>query len=71
MLLFSKIRFLDRPIQSKKAKHEETQKLKQIITKNVNKAVETEIRSRSTGDQRLSNTQKAVAEYNKKTLRKK
>lgn len=56
----------DRPNQSKKAKREETQKLKQAVSKSLNKAVEAEIRARSSGEQRLSRAQKAVAEHTKK-----
>lgn len=57
-------------MKSKKVKNEETQKLKQIISKNLNKAVETEIRSRSSGNQKLSKVQKAVAEHSKKSSNK-
>lgn len=57
----------DAPIQSKKAKFVESQKLKQMVTKNVNRSVETEIRSRAvTEHKNLSNAQKAVAKMHKK-----
>lgn len=37
-----------------------------MISKNLNKAVEADMRARSAGEQKLSKAQQAVAEYNKK-----
>lgn len=55
----------NKPIQPKKNKFEEAHKLKKIITKTVNKAVEAEIRQRALGEKPvLTNAQKAVAEHN-------
>ncbi|KAJ8926324.1 hypothetical protein NQ314_021309 [Rhamnusium bicolor] len=55
------------PIQSKKKQHEETQKIKQIISKTVNKAVEEEIRARAISNKKpLSIAQKAVADHHSK-----
>lgn len=62
-----KLRFvLDKPAPSKKTA--ESAKLKKIVTKNVNKTVEKEIRAlaSSEGKQKLSRVQKKVAELNKK-----
>lgn len=57
---------IDAPIQQKKASHTEQQKLKQIVSKNVNRSAETEIRSRATeGLINLSNAQRAVAKSHK------
>ncbi|EFA11353.1 hypothetical protein TcasGA2_TC011509 [Tribolium castaneum] len=57
----------NRPIQPKKKGIVEAKKLKQIVHKNVNKAIEEELRSRATSDNKsLSAAQKAVAEYHKK-----
>ncbi|KAF5286074.1 hypothetical protein FQR65_LT12960 [Abscondita terminalis] len=55
----------NRPIQPKKHKGQETQKLKRIVTKNVNKSVEEEMRSRAYDGQKkkLSQAQEAVAAY--------
>lgn len=63
--------FSDAPIQAKKTKFAEQQKLKQMVTKNVNKHVELEIRSRATnGKINLSKAQEAVAKFHKdKTAR--
>lgn len=56
----------DAPIQQKKAAHCEQQKLKQIVSKNVNRNVESEMRKRATeGLINLSNAQKAVAKTHK------
>ncbi|XP_019865019.1 uncharacterized protein LOC109594253 [Aethina tumida] len=56
------------PIQSRKKKNDETNKLKEIITKTVNKAVEDEMRAKAeTGQKSLSNAQKAVAAHNSKS----
>lgn len=55
----------DCPIKPKKKRFEEAHKLKQIITKTVNKAVEDEMRARATdGKTKLSKIQEAVASYN-------
>ncbi|CAH0548018.1 unnamed protein product [Brassicogethes aeneus] len=55
----------NRPVPKKKS--EETQRIKQIISKTVNKAVEEEMRKRSeSGQKSLSNAQKAVAAHNSK-----
>ncbi|KAG5865166.1 hypothetical protein JTB14_014248 [Gonioctena quinquepunctata] len=54
------------PIKPKKKQHEEAQKLKQIIGKSVNKAVEEEMRARASGGPKnLSKVQQAVANQNK------
>lgn len=53
--------FVDCPIKPKKKQHEESQKLKQIISKTVNKAVEEEIRARAMSNQKKSKVQEAVA----------
>ncbi|KAJ8981689.1 hypothetical protein NQ317_003410 [Molorchus minor] len=50
-LLRGQLVFLDRPIQPKKDKLEKIQKIKQIISKTVNKAVEEEIRNRAKSGQ--------------------
>ncbi|KAL1501349.1 hypothetical protein ABEB36_006684 [Hypothenemus hampei] len=53
------------PIKPKKQKFEEAHKLKQIITKTVNKAVEEEIRAKAgKSNFNLSKAQQAVAKYN-------
>lgn len=58
--------FSDAPIQSKKQQFTEQQKLKQIVSKNVNRAVEDEIRSRAKeGHINLSKAQQAVAKQHK------
>lgn len=55
---------LDAPIQAKKAKFAEQQKLKQLVSKNVNRNVEQEIRQRaSEGHLNLSKAQQAVAKH--------
>lgn len=52
------------PIQAKKQKFAEQQKLKQLVTKNVNKNVEQEIRQRATDGQiNLSKAQQAVVKH--------
>lgn len=54
------------PIKPKKQGFQEAHKLKQIITKTVNKAVEEEIRSQAgKSNLNLSKAQEAVANYNK------
>ncbi|EDV40257.1 uncharacterized protein Dana_GF24029 [Drosophila ananassae] len=52
------------PIQAKKAKFNETQKIKAVISKSVNKNVESELRSRAhEGYIQLSKAQEAVAKH--------
>ncbi|KAH8257118.1 hypothetical protein KR038_003859 [Drosophila bunnanda] len=52
------------PIQAKKAKFNETQKIKAVISKSVNKSVESELRSRAhEGYIQLSKAQEAVAKH--------
>ncbi|XP_050335518.1 UPF0390 protein zgc136864 [Bactrocera neohumeralis] len=52
------------PIQPKKAKFNEQQKIKNAISKTVNKSVENELRSRAVeGQIKLSKAQEAVAKY--------
>lgn len=54
----------DAPIQAKKAKFQEVQKIKQMISKVVNKSVEDEIRSRAKeGTRNYSKAQEAVASH--------
>lgn len=54
------------PIQPKKHKFAEQQKLKQIVSKSVNKSVEQEMRSRAKeGQINLSKAQQAVAKHHK------
>lgn len=56
----------DAPIQSKKTQFTEQQKLKQMVSKNVNRAVEEEIRGRAKeGHINLSKAQQAVAKQHK------
>lgn len=56
----------DAPIQSKKTQFTEQQKLKQIVSKNVNRAAENEIRGRAKeGHINLSKAQEAVAKQHK------
>lgn len=57
--------FIDAPIQPKKKKFEETHKLKQIITKTVNKAMEDELREKALEGKRSLTRKEAV------TLKKK
>lgn len=58
--------FLGAPIQAKKAKFAESQKLKQIVSKTVNKSVEDEIRARAKeGQINLSKAQQAVVKHHK------
>lgn len=58
--------FLDAPIQAKKQKFAEAQKLKQLVSKNVNKSMEAELRTRAKeGQINLSKAQQAVAKYHK------
>lgn len=64
--LFVSLYFADAPIQQKKQKFAESQKLKQLVSKSVNKNVEAELRSRAKeGQINLSNAQKAVAKHHK------
>ncbi|CAG9824477.1 unnamed protein product [Phaedon cochleariae] len=57
----------NRPIQPKKKHHQETQKIKQIISKSVNKAAEDELRARASGGQKnLSKAQQVIAQHNSK-----
>lgn len=57
---------IDAPIQAKKTKFAEAQKLKSLVTKNVNKSVEKEIRSRAKeGQINLSKAQQAVVKHHK------
>ncbi|EDW69812.1 uncharacterized protein [Drosophila virilis] len=52
------------PIQAKKGKFNETQKIKAVISKSVNKCVESELRSRAhEGYIQLSKAQEAVAKH--------
>ncbi|XP_011189356.1 uncharacterized protein LOC105216517 [Zeugodacus cucurbitae] len=52
------------PIQPKKAKFNEQQKIKNAISKTVNKSVENELRSRAVeGKIKLSKAQEAVAKH--------
>lgn len=54
------------PIQSKKHKFAEQQKLKQIVSKSVNKSVEEEMRKRAKeGQLNLSKAQQAVAKHHR------
>ncbi|XP_005185631.1 uncharacterized protein LOC101888893 [Musca domestica] len=54
------------PIQAKKSKFNEHQKIKQAISKTLNKSVEEEMRSRAAeGKLKLSKAQEAVAKHNK------
>ncbi|XP_076674153.1 uncharacterized protein LOC143372112 [Andrena cerasifolii] len=53
------------PIQPKKRKFEETHKLKQMITRNVNKAMENELREKALGGKK-SLTNKAPSTSQKK-----
>lgn len=62
MLLF----ILDAPMKAKKQTFTEHQKLKQIVSKNVNRSAEQEIRGRATeGVINLSKAQQAVAKMHK------
>lgn len=67
MNIFEKtFRLSDAPIQPKKTKFQEVQKIKQMISKVVNKSVEDEIRSRSIeGARTYSKAQEAVANHHK------
>ncbi|RZB38742.1 DUF2462 domain containing protein [Asbolus verrucosus] len=58
----------NRPIQSKKKGVTETRKLKQVVKRTVNKAVEEEIRLRVSNEcnKPLSTAQQAIAEHNLK-----
>jgi len=54
------------PIKPKKQKLQEAHKLKQVVTKTLNKAVEKEMRAKAgRSNLNLSNAQRAVAKYNK------
>lgn len=58
--------FSGAPIQAKKTQFTEQQKLKQIVSKNVNRAAEDEIRGRAKeGHINLSKAQQAVAKQHK------
>lgn len=60
---------LGAPIQPKKHKFAEQQKLKQIVSKSVNKSVEEEMRKRAKeGQINLSKAQQAVAKYHKEKI---
>lgn len=57
---------LDAPIQPKKQQFSEHQRLKQMVSKNVNRTVEAEIRGRAKeGAIKLSKAQQAVAKEQK------
>ncbi|XP_055694297.1 uncharacterized protein LOC129796409 [Lutzomyia longipalpis] len=59
------------PIQPKKAKIQETQKIKQLLSKAVNKSVEEDIRARAQeGEINFSKAQHAVAKHNKNSKAK-
>lgn len=54
----------DAPVQAKKAKFQEVQKIKQMLSKVVNKSVEEEMRSRAQeGTRNYSKAQEAVAQH--------
>lgn len=56
---------LDAPIQAKKTKFNEHQKIKQAISKNLHKSMEKQIRNIAGNDKiQLSQAQKAVAQHN-------
>uniref|UniRef100_A0A6M2DS87 Uncharacterized protein n=1 Tax=Xenopsylla cheopis TaxID=163159 RepID=A0A6M2DS87_XENCH len=56
------------PIQPKKKKFEESSKLKQMITKTVNKSLEADIRAIANDNNKiLSEAQKAVVAHNSRT----
>ncbi|GAB0087872.1 uncharacterized protein DMENIID0001_022260 [Sergentomyia squamirostris] len=60
------------PIQPKKAKLQDTQKIKQLLSKAVNKSVEEDIRSRAQeGEINFSKAQKAVAKHHNKDIKEK
>lgn len=62
----NEIYILDAPIKSKKTQFTEQQKLKQMVSKTVNRTVEDEIRSRAKeGHINLSKAQQAVAKQQK------
>lgn len=63
------ILFVDAPIQPKKKKFEETHKLRQVITRTVNKAMEDELRKKAL-DGKKSLTKKAT-KAGKKSLQQK
>lgn len=63
-MYLSPLSIVDAPIQAKKAKFQEVQKIKQMISKVVNKSVEEEIRSRAReGTRNYSKAQEAVAQH--------
>lgn len=62
--------FTGKPITPKKAKSAEVQKIKKAISKNLNEAIEQEIRSRATGTPKVAAT-KAKAKSPKVTATKK
>jgi hypothetical protein len=61
---------LGKPITPKKAKSAEVQKIKKAISKNLNEAIEQEIRSRATGTPKVA-VAKAKAKSPKVTATKK
>lgn len=59
--------FIDKPIKPKKQKIDAAKKLKNVISKNVNKIMEEEMRNRAKPEQGpLSKAQQAVAKNNTK-----
>lgn len=59
----------DAPMKAKKQTFTEHQKLKQIVSKSVNRSAEQEIRGRATeGHINLSNAQQAVAKMHKEKV---
>uniref|UniRef100_T1H0Y7 Uncharacterized protein n=1 Tax=Megaselia scalaris TaxID=36166 RepID=T1H0Y7_MEGSC len=57
---------LDAPIQAKKTKFTENQKIKEAISRSVNKNMENELRGRANDSvTRISSAQKAVADHHK------
>lgn len=51
------------PVKSKKDKTQEAQKLKQMVTKTLNKAIEEDLRAKVQTNVNLSKAQEAVAKY--------
>ncbi|KAJ9600065.1 hypothetical protein L9F63_009634 [Diploptera punctata] len=61
----------NRPIAPKKQKHEAAQKLKKTITKNVNAAIEDDLRAKALdGKKSLTSKKKASPAANRKSKRK-
>ena len=59
--------FIDKPIKPKKQKNDAAKKLKNIVSKNVNKIMEEEMRNRANpGQGPLSKAQQAVVKSNTK-----